>query len=111
LLVPRKDFCITTEDPDKIKGLLIKGPNRHKLLPFSVLRRMASRELHNLLTFTSNGDQIKFWDMAKVLYALSADAAEIVAAGIVGSDNQNGASNCLPQGSRRHHHNLQEAHQ
>ena len=70
-------------DPDNIKGLLIKGPNRHKLLPFPVLCRMASRELHNVLTFTSNGDQIKFRDMAKVISALSADAAEIVAAGIV----------------------------
>ena len=56
-LVPRKDFFITTEDPDNIKGLLIKGPNRHKLLPFSVACRMAGRELHNLLTFASNGDQ------------------------------------------------------
>ena len=66
-LVAWTDFYISTEDPDNIKGLLIKGPNRHKLLPFSVLCRMASRELHNLLTFTSTGDQIKFRGMAKVI--------------------------------------------
>ena len=70
-LVPWTYFFIATDDPDNIKGLLIKGPKPHKLLPFSVLCRMASRELHNLLTFTSNGDQIRFRVMAKVISALS----------------------------------------
>ena len=79
-------------------GLLIKGPNRHKLLPFSVLRRLASRELHKLLTFTSNGDQIKFRDMAKVIIALSADAAETVAARIVAATARKVQATADPKG-------------
>ena len=65
-----ENIFITTEDPDNIKGLLINVPNRHKLLPFWIVCRMASRELHNLLTFTSNGGHIKLRDMAKVISAL-----------------------------------------
>ena len=98
LLAPWKDFLITTEDADNIKGLLIKGPTRHKFLPFSVLRRMASRELHNLLTFTSNGDQIKFQDMAKVIRALSTDADEMVAARIVATTTKEVQATADPNG-------------
>ena len=97
-LVPWTDFFITTADPDNIKGLLIKGPNRHKLLPFSVLCRMASRELHNLPTFTSNDDQIKFRDMAKVISALSADVAESVAAGTVAATARTVQATVDPKG-------------